>query len=1239
MNIKATLSYGGIFVIAAAIAVAITFYWQAESTSIEPDGIISSATLKEYFEQQLRKAEPNSPDAAVWQDRLRKLRDKTARQAARAENPEAFMAALAAIKTDAAGRGYPPNYKVLEKQRALQKRQGRDVVQGEPLPWVERGPGNVSGRARVVLVDPDDPSHGTWFVASVGGGVWKTTDAGANWRNLTPDLLTLSTMTMAMAASNHDVLYVGTGMGYGRVVDLEGSGVWKSTDRGESWQQLAATANGELLGGINRLVVDPEDENIVLVCSNNSFAHVNPQQGNRRSGIFRSSDGGASWTQVFDAQTQLPSNSDNRIQQIIATPGNFDVLYAAVNEVGVLKSTDAGLSWNISAGDFALPSGIGIPSSGGLGLAGISVRTELAIAPTDPNRVYAAVERPRGIADLYMSKDAGASWVLVNDTGSDPNWFNAGGQSGVNGAYTAGWFDNTIAVSPYDENDVIVGGVNIYRITIDPTSDSRSTVPIAWWIPNSSGIPVVHADHHWLTLIPVDESSQSYHILNANDGGVGYSTDAGASWTQITGMESTMFYGVDKKPGEDVYIGGTQDNGSWLSNQNPQANSPWLFKIGGDGFEALWNARDPNLVLGTVQGGVVHRSTDGGQSFQPSFGATAGQGPFITKLGHAKIDPDLVFTVGSAGIMRSDDFGGSWTYTAIQGNWLGYRAFDNVEVSLAKPQIVWITSRLDIDPPAGRPGGIHVSEDGGISFREVSGSLPSTIREASGLATHPIDANTAYLLFSAPQQSKILRTTNLGGSWEDLSGFESGGGVSDRGFPDVALYSLLVMPYNTDIMWAGTEIGLFVSNDGGASWEYSDNGLPRVGIFQMSIVDDQVVVATQGRGIWSVQLPELADYTLPDVTLSPRLHKIQQLPSGGVQIRVDHRSQYDSTNIMVNGNLFERVEGNESAMTTTRLFPVSFEQSMTVSVTAYKDGESFLAASRSLTVFPTTPRNGYSANFNNPVDTTDFRGFGLALAQPAGFNSPALHTPHPYTNLFNAVYLLEVPIIVADNNALLEFDEVVLVEEGSAAWPSISAFDFVLVEGSSDGCTWQPLINGYDSRADADWSTAIKANLDAGGNSTTVGTEALYKRRSIDLLQTFQPGDIIFIRFRMFADGAVVAWGWAIDNLDIQSDAVDVRDATVRTDDLRIRPAVPNPFREQTTIRFASDRPGELQAAVFDLRGTKVMTLLSGYRPAGEYSLAWDGRDDNGNKLGGGMYTVRVLLEGMSTYTTVYHLP
>lgn len=1092
---------------------------QAAPQIDHPSGIVDPHTLTVFLSQKMAQAEPGSAEALKYARMIKKVKMKAEQTGPRQENPGALIEAFAQIKSDAQGRGYTPGYRV----KAIEKSRKTGRTAKKRADWTELGPANVSGRIRTVVIDPDDASLNTWYLASIGGGVWKTADGGASWRHLTADLGTLCITTLVQAPSNPNVMYAGTGMGYGRVVDLIGSGIWKSTDRGESWTQLASTANGQLLEAINRIVVDPNDENVLVVCSNDGFSHWGPKGGTRKSGIFRSTDGGASFTQTFDADAFFGTTTDNRVQQIVSHPSNPNRLYATVNEVGVIRSNDGGQSWEVSANNFADPNDVGNPTGNGFGLAGISVRIEMAIAPSDPNRLYAAVERPRGIADLYMSTNGGDTWVLVNDTGSDPNWFNVFGQSGATGAYTAGWFDNCITVHPTDPNVVFVGGVNIYRLTISPFAATRTSALSAYWIPNNFGVAVVHADHHWLETVPYSAAPAGYRIFNGNDGGVAISDDGGTTWQQFRGMRTSQFYGAAKKPGENVYIAGAQDNGSWVSGADPGINTSWTPVLGGDGFEAVWHATDPNLALANSQFNGIARSTDGGMSFTASPPTGAGAGPFITKMGYSNTDPDLVFAVSNAGISRSDDFGKTWTLTPVSGNWLGYRPFDNVEVSEADPQVVWISSRMDIDPPAGQRGGIHVSTDGGLSFTEVSANFPAGLTEASGLAPDPVDANTCYVLFAAPGTPKVMRTKDLGQTWEDLSGFVNG--ASNRDFPDVAVFDLQPLPHDPSILWAATEIGLFVSEDDGASWAF-DSGMPHVAIFELKIQEEQILAATQGRGIWAARVPEMANYQYPQVTLSPRLSTLALDARGNLQVGFDARSAYDEVQLLINGEVQQSFVANDAAFSDLVLFPQLGSGTVNAQVMAFKDGRSYKSPVKQVSVKAYQPMTTYANNFDSAAD--DFILSGFALTNINGFNTQMLASAIPYPNNAQLTATLARPLVVPSSNAIMRFDEFALVEPGtgSGVFGDPQFWDFVIVEGSTDGLNWTQLLDGYDARLHADWLAAY--------NQTGSGiVPSLLKPREIDLLQTYSPGEQVMVRFRLSADPAVNGFGWVIDNLSI----------------------------------------------------------------------------------------------------------
>lgn len=1073
------------------------------------------------YEVLARQVETETVGSLAYHQVLLQLKKELGKQE-RQENPHALIEAFRAIKTNNQGQSYRSGYLQSERQKALRKMKKNQ----EALPWIERGPGNCSGRIRAAIFDPSDTSGNTWFAASVGGGIWKTMDGGANWTNQTTELLTLSTTCLAIAASNPNVMYAGTGMGYGRVVDLAGSGVWKSVDHGDTWFQLQSTANGELLPAINRIIVDPDNENLVLVCSNGDYTQGGPNGGNRSSGIFRTTDGGNSWTQVYDPEPVFGPATDNRVQQLVADPTNFNYLYASVNEVGVVRSTDRGLTWQTSADDFALPGDIGNPPGGAASYQGISVRTELAISPSRPSRLYAAVERPYGIADLYMTDDRGESWSTVTDLGSDPNWFNSQGLSGAV-AYTAGWFDNTIVVHPTNPDVVFVGGVSLYRIDVNPNFNSRSTSRISLGYVNPYGFSVVHSDMHDLQTFPDPSAPNGFRILNANDGGVAISPDGGASWYERDGLNTSQFYGVDKMPGANRYIGGLQDNGSYLSPMDPGPLSSWVHVTGGDGFETVWHPTDPQKILACSQYGTLYRSHDMGVTWETLSQSIQGNPPFITKIAGSKQDPDLLFSLSSRGIYRSEDFADTWSEIALPGTWIGHRAFCNVEISPASPQVVWATSRLVYDEAAGQPGGIYISTDSGLNFTEVTQNLPEGLTESSGLGFDPEDSSTAYLLFSAAGTPKILKTDDLGQSFVDLSGFTNSS-ESQNGFPDVAVYALLVMPHDPDILWAGTEIGLFVSENGGSSWSYADNGLPPVGIFQMSIVDGQIVVATYGRGIWTLDLPELQGYKPPQVTLNPRLTNVALDPRGNVVMDLDIRSAYDRTELMINGESVLDLPANSEPYSRKLLYPLEENNVFNLKLVAQKDGATYPSSSKSLQTFSLSPRKGGGTSFSN---SDGYIAQGMNRTQPSGFISPALHTPHGYANNTEYICQFENPFVVPETGATIHYRDIALVEPGSGngVFGNAQFWDYVIVEATSDGSHWIPLIDGYDARANAQWLNAYNTN------SNNV-TRSLFVSHEIDVLDTFSPGDQIFIRFRMWADGGVTGWGWVVDDISIFPD-------------------------------------------------------------------------------------------------------
>ena len=1096
----------------------------------------------------------------------------------RYDEPEGFEEFQRAIRTrdgDAAP-AYRMGYRMAEltKLRAAFQRLGK---RAEMMNWVERGPVNVSGRTRGLMVDVSDAERKTWLAGTAGGGIWKTTDAGATWKNTTADLPNLATTTLAQSASSPAIVYAGTGEGYLNVGGIRGDGLFKSTDHGETWQAVSSTSGNGGFSYVNSISIHPQNPNNLIVATN--------------SGIFVSHDGGLSWQQTFSG----------RAQSLVANPQNPQTLYLGVNGMGVYRSTDRGKTW------LARTSSIGDGYSFG--------RVEVALAPNDTTHVYAAFDasyNSNHLTRLWVSRDATATWAtLMATSNTETNWL--GDQ---------GWYDHLITVNPSNKNEVIVGGIDLVKLTIQGSAFSHkhltnaygSSSCLKYFISscNVSGSSTdVHPDQH--QVVAWANSKGSITLLAANDGGVYVSEDNGGNWRSTASMPTTQFYSASKKTGTDAYLGGTQDNGTWMTGDNPLPTDRWKQALGGDGFGTVWHASNPNWLIGSLYYNDLRVSKNGGVTWASVSGigdSGSGNANFVTRIAYNPLSPDVLLVGGVSGVWKSTDFGTSWKVVLPGSPWGKTSA--RIETSLSDPKIVWAGSGLT----GGRI--MYVSRDQGETYQAVQGYTKSTIGTVTSLATHPFQDSTAYALYSVAGAPKILRTEDLGKTWEDISQFE-GRTSSANGFPDVAVYALLVLPHQPNTIWAGTEIGLVESTDNGKTWHMANNGLPAAAIWDMEVVDDEIVIATHGRGIWSLTVPEIAGALLYPI----QIQSFGQDFPGAPMAKILFRSAYDSVHVAVNQKPYQRYGATTQGQTATLNFQGYTD--IDLRITGYRNGKAIeTTQTKTGLVFTKAVKSGYATNFEQ-LDETDFYlpvptpvGGKFSIQHDADLGGKAIHTAHPVQVSVEQTYYytLAVPIKVSANEALsyVEFDEIALITPDviGKKYPDPDFGNFVTVEGSWDGTTWRVLSDGVNAQTYPDWLTAQQ--------NSQAPTKALFKHRKINLLRFFNAGMDVMIRFKITSVASRVSgWGWVVDNLEIQQRLPVANETEENPSVFTLLGNFPNPFNPSTQIKFRLAKPETVKLDVFDLGGRKVASLRNEPMPAGEHVVRFEAAG-----LPSGLYLYRV---------------
>ncbi len=756
----------------------------------------------------------NGSDAAVVENNL----PETEEEGEEKEDGIREAGEMEFERTKDVSLGYVPKDRLLIALNNLMLERRSGVNRVSALTWTERGPntdvvgpsnGNTrgpgnnavtSGRMRAILVDLADATNHTVWAASVSGGLWKTTDISAspaNWQLVNDFLGNLAVTSICQSPANTNIMYFGTGEMNGNIGAVRGGGIWKSTDHGVTWNLLTNTIG---FWNVSKIACDAAGNVYVGTVGSGS-------------GLQRSKDGGASWTEI----TPSTPARGSRITDIkFSNTGRMHVTkgFASAPEGSGYFYTDNAanvdsLTWTRPIAPFFT-----------------QYNCEMAVAG---NTVYMLPSDDNDFTpQIYKSTDGGATWA--GTVTSPPS---VAAEPTINAGQ--GWYDLAIGVDPNNPNNVIAGGLNFYRSTNGGTSWDQLTR----WV--GTAFNYVHADHH----IVVWKGTQ---VLTGTDGGIFYSSDNAASFSdRNVGLRLKQFYSCAIHPTTTNYfLAGAQDNGTHQLTNAGLGGSVEV--LGGDGGFVHIDEDEPQYQFAATTRGNYRRSTNGGSSWSSVSNTLSAQGQFINPTDYDDAN-NRMYTGASAGAyIRWDNpqTGSSFTSVSISAATTG--SVISVKVSPYTNNLVFFGSSN------GRVVKVENAHTGAPTVTNISGStMPGTTVSSVNVGTSD---NFLIATFSNFGAAHVWMSSTGGGAagWTNISG----------NLPDIPVRWAMFYPENNDKAIIATDMGVFETDDiNGASTVWVQNSTfpnVRTEMLQYRFRDNTVIAATHGRGLWTASLTPAAPY-------------------------------------------------------------------------------------------------------------------------------------------------------------------------------------------------------------------------------------------------------------------------------------------------------------------------------------------------------------------------------------------
>jgi photosystem II stability/assembly factor-like uncharacterized protein len=693
------------------------------------------------------------------------------------------------------------------------------------LEFRELGPAVMGGRVDDFAVVESNPN--IVYAGLASGGVWKTTNSGTTWEPVF-DKEEVSTIgDVAVAPSDPSIVWAGTGEPNNRQSSSWGDGVYKSLDGGKTWQKMGLEATHH----IGRIVIHPKNPDVVYVAALGQLWGPNAERG-----VYKTTDGGKTWAQV------LKINEDTGVSDIALDPESPETLYAAAYQRrrtvygfngggtsgAIYKTSDGGASWK------KLTKGLPYENGGEVGRIGLDIYRK------NSNIVYALVQHEKG--GVFRSEDKGETWKKMGDTDPRPSYY------------------SQIRIDPTNDLRLWVLGANMYY-----SEDGGKTF-------TTQRVKSIHGDFHAMWIDPADAN----HMITGSDGGIHWSYDAGKSWDFVNTIAIGQFYEVGYDLQKPYHIcGGLQDNGVWCGPSNSLTregiiNADWMVLPSGDGFYAQPDPVDPSTVYYESQDGELSRfdlRTMQHRKVMPE--AEEGEAHYRfqwnSPVAISAHDHNTIYYGGNF-FFKSTDRGDSWTRlggdltTGVERNKLPilgkvpdketlsrhdgvehYPCITTISESPLTANVLWAGTD---------DGNLQVSRDAGKSWKNVAGKVPGLPKGTyvSRVLASKYAEGTAYAAFDGHRGNDysvyLFMTTDYGESWKAIR----------TGIPNSAgsVHVVREHPRNQNLLFAGTEFGLWVSWDRGGNWTALKNNLPTVPVDDIAIQpqENDLILGTHGRSIW-----------------------------------------------------------------------------------------------------------------------------------------------------------------------------------------------------------------------------------------------------------------------------------------------------------------------------------------------------------------------------------------------------